>query len=262
MAIQLVMDGLKMGPCNPGFIDGRDAILAADMINNGGANQCLIWSTFARRGLGEDATQGDPDSWFDGEAGHVVPRKCSDQLLVTKTMSPEVIAGENIEVTLEIGNYKGFQVTNVFIEDIIPEGCNFITGSANMEPAVGNTLVWSIPTMDPGEETTITYLLKTDPAIKSVDVYKRQEDDLSEAAFVVMPNPASNMIQVAMTSLKENNGVVRIYDLTGHLLVSENWNITAGQNQKRISVSAFASGMYVIQVNTKDGMRSEKFVKE
>ena len=88
------------------------------------------------------------------------------------------------------------------------------------------------------------------------------EDDLSEAAFVVMPNPASNMIQVAMTSLKENNGVVRIYDLTGHLLVSENWNITAGQNQKRISVSAFASGMYVIQVNTKDGMRSEKFVKE
>ncbi|HQW02686.1 MAG TPA: M36 family metallopeptidase, partial [Saprospiraceae bacterium] len=179
IAIQLVMDGLKMGPCNPGFIDGRDAILAADMINNGGANQCLIWSTFARRGLGEDAMQGDPDSWFDGEAGHAVPRKCSDQLLVTKTMSPEVIAGEIIEVTLEIGNYKGFEVTNIFIEDPIPSGCTYVTGSANIEPTAGSTLVWSFDSMDPGEETTITYLLKTDLAKKSVRLYY---DDIEGSA--------------------------------------------------------------------------------
>src|SRR5690606_20203431 len=29
MAIQLVMDGMKMQPCSPGFVDGRNAILAA-----------------------------------------------------------------------------------------------------------------------------------------------------------------------------------------------------------------------------------------
>ena len=75
MAIQLVMDGLKLGPCNPGFIDGRDAILEADRINNGGINQCLIWNTFARRGLGMDAKQGDPDSWFDGTEGEQILNK-------------------------------------------------------------------------------------------------------------------------------------------------------------------------------------------
>ena len=62
-------------------------------------------------------------------------------------MSPEVIAGEIIEVTLEIGNYKGFEVTNIFIEDPIPSGCTYVTGSANIEPTAGSTLVWSFDSM-------------------------------------------------------------------------------------------------------------------
>jgi hypothetical protein len=58
MAMQLVIDGLKLQPCNPGFVDARDAILAADKANNKGANQEMIWRVFARRGLGYSATQG------------------------------------------------------------------------------------------------------------------------------------------------------------------------------------------------------------
>ncbi|PTL98998.1 MAG: peptidase, partial [Bacteroidetes bacterium] len=55
IAIQLVLDGMKLQPCNPGFVTGRDAILMADQLNNAGANQCLIWEAFARRGLGLSA---------------------------------------------------------------------------------------------------------------------------------------------------------------------------------------------------------------
>ncbi len=58
IAMQLVIDGLKLQPCSPGFVDGRDAILAADMANNDGENQCLIWSVFANRGLGYSADEG------------------------------------------------------------------------------------------------------------------------------------------------------------------------------------------------------------
>jgi hypothetical protein len=57
-AMQLVIDGLKLQPCNPGFVDARDALLAADRANNAGANQQLIWTVFARRGLGFSAKQG------------------------------------------------------------------------------------------------------------------------------------------------------------------------------------------------------------
>jgi len=58
MAMQLVMDGMKLQGCSPSFIDSRDGILAADQANNGGANECLIWRTFARRGLGLSARAG------------------------------------------------------------------------------------------------------------------------------------------------------------------------------------------------------------
>ncbi|QTY28023.1 T9SS-dependent M36 family metallopeptidase [Flavobacterium sp. CS20] len=58
IAIQLIVDGMKLQSCNPGFIDGRDAILQADMLANNGANQCFIWKVFANRGLGFSADQG------------------------------------------------------------------------------------------------------------------------------------------------------------------------------------------------------------
>lgn len=58
IAMQLVTDGLKLQNCSPGFVDGRDAILAADELANNGENLCLIWEVFAARGLGWSADQG------------------------------------------------------------------------------------------------------------------------------------------------------------------------------------------------------------
>ncbi|EAP87535.1 T9SS-dependent M36 family metallopeptidase [Croceibacter atlanticus] len=66
MALQLVMDGLKLQTCgNVGFVDGRDAILMADEALYDGANECLIRSVFARRGVGALAFQGTAISRMD-----------------------------------------------------------------------------------------------------------------------------------------------------------------------------------------------------
>jgi uncharacterized repeat protein (TIGR01451 family) len=53
--LQLVTDGLKMTPINPGFADARDAILDADCATNACANEASIWAGFADRGLGYKA---------------------------------------------------------------------------------------------------------------------------------------------------------------------------------------------------------------
>lgn len=58
LAMQLVIDGLKLQPCNPTFLNARDAILLADQNNSGGANQDIIWAAFAGRGMGFSATDG------------------------------------------------------------------------------------------------------------------------------------------------------------------------------------------------------------
>lgn len=76
LALQLVVDALAVQPCLPGFVDGRDAILLADMNLTGGANQCRIWSAFARRGLGVAADQGTSSSNGDNVEAFDVPASC------------------------------------------------------------------------------------------------------------------------------------------------------------------------------------------
>ena len=78
MALQLVTEGLKLQPCQPGFVDGRDAILLADQLLFDGANECLIWEVFARRGLGVNADQGSALSRDDGTASFELPAICQE----------------------------------------------------------------------------------------------------------------------------------------------------------------------------------------
>ncbi|MGB7499006.1 MAG: M36 family metallopeptidase, partial [Moheibacter sp.] len=73
IALQLVVEGLALQPCSPGFVDGRDAILLADQMLYGGANQCIIWDAFAKRGLGYSANQGSSGSKNDGTEAFDTP---------------------------------------------------------------------------------------------------------------------------------------------------------------------------------------------
>ena len=77
LALQLVLDGMKLQPCDPTFLDARDAILTADASVNAGVHQCLLWAAFAKRGMGESATEGSgPQSLIVSEAFDV-PAQCT-----------------------------------------------------------------------------------------------------------------------------------------------------------------------------------------
>lgn len=55
LGLQLLLDGMKLQPCNPTFIDARNAILQADLNRSNGKNMCDMWKGFAKRGLGYKA---------------------------------------------------------------------------------------------------------------------------------------------------------------------------------------------------------------
>ncbi|RKP27105.1 peptidase M36, partial [Syncephalis pseudoplumigaleata] len=55
LALQLVIDGLKLQPCRPTLLTARDAILLAEQLRTHGQHRCAIWAAFAKRGLGVDA---------------------------------------------------------------------------------------------------------------------------------------------------------------------------------------------------------------
>ncbi|KAJ2748514.1 hypothetical protein GGI19_006084, partial [Coemansia pectinata] len=63
--LQLLLDGMKLQPCNPTFIDARDAIIQAENNLTGGKNKCAIWAAFAKRGLGVNAPRSDGGSHTD-----------------------------------------------------------------------------------------------------------------------------------------------------------------------------------------------------
>jgi len=60
--IQLVFDAwVLMATGRVSMVDARDAMLAADQIRFGGANQDLLWSVFASKGLGQNAASTSTD---------------------------------------------------------------------------------------------------------------------------------------------------------------------------------------------------------
>lgn len=71
--MKLVLDAIKLQPCSPTFVQARDAILAADLATTNGQNYCLIWETFARRGLGLNASSGSNASSIDQVEDFTVP---------------------------------------------------------------------------------------------------------------------------------------------------------------------------------------------
>ena len=171
IAIQLVTDGMKFQNCLPGFIDGRDAIIAADVVNFDGAHECLIWEVFARRGLGWSAQQGDNFDRNDGFQAFDVKPECIAELKIAKAMTPNIQAGENITVTLTATNHKAETATNVTVTDVIPAGASFlagsVTGAANFS-IDGDMISFQLGDMISGDEKVLTYRLASSPNLKSV----------------------------------------------------------------------------------------------
>lgn len=99
IAIRLVTEGLKLQPCSPGFIDGRNAILTADKNLYGGRHQCAIWTAFAKRGMGYSALQGSSNSTTDQTAAFDMP-------------PAPVITGQPTDVSILGGQNATFTVVN------------------------------------------------------------------------------------------------------------------------------------------------------
>jgi hypothetical protein len=73
VALQLVIQGMKLQVCSPGFVDGRNAILKADTLLYGASHSAAIWKAFARRGLGKNANEASSNNIKDGTADYSVP---------------------------------------------------------------------------------------------------------------------------------------------------------------------------------------------
>jgi uncharacterized repeat protein (TIGR01451 family) len=124
IALRLVIEGMKLQPCSPGFIDARDAILRADQLLYNGAHQCAIWEAFRRRGMGANASQGSSGSVTDQTPDFTIGR-ASVQLTQSVTQIPE---GQQVTYTNTVTTTSCGGVTNFLLTDTLPTNVTYVSG--------------------------------------------------------------------------------------------------------------------------------------
>lgn len=144
IALNLVTEAMKLQPCSPGFVDGRDAILAADQAIYNGEYNCLIRKAFARRGLGDNASQGNTGSQTDGSQDFTADCELASCAAIDLDILFDGFPGQTTwditnqsgTVVASSGNY-GSQAGNSFLNlspACLPDGCynlNFYDALAN-----------------------------------------------------------------------------------------------------------------------------------
>lgn len=122
IALTLVSEAMKLQPCSPGFVDGRNAILAADEAIFDGAHALEIWTAFAKRGLGYSASQGSANSSTDGSEAFDLPPDLVAFSVEPGSLEFNVPAGWTDSAELSINNEGLFQLNWDIVEgEIVTE---------------------------------------------------------------------------------------------------------------------------------------------
>lgn len=242
VALQLVIEGMKLQPCSPGFVDGRNAILKADTILYGASHSADIWRAFARRGLGVNANQASTNNIKDGTADYSVPsfapiaqsefnavKQSNTALLqwnVSNTSASKFVIERSTDGSAfnEIGtvtNDKGVSMYN-FVDHLPSKGTNYYR--------LRNTTV----------SGSVAY-----SAVRA----------LSFNVVNIAPNPAKDKITITISG---NNKPLKvsIVSATGKQIITYNMS---GENLNA-KLPLLAQGMYYIQIKGEGISDTQKLI--
>jgi extracellular elastinolytic metalloproteinase len=161
--VQLMFDSFLLQPTAPSMLDARDAILAADIMRFGGANQDLLWLGFARRGFGSGASVEDEND--------VTPVPSWESPLHDEaTLTFEAFAKDEggapiTDFDVYVGDYEARSVPIDTTEPLVPgpqRGYNFVA----VAPGYGHVR-FAVRNLRPGENRTIAIHFPTNLASQS-----------------------------------------------------------------------------------------------
>lgn len=180
IALQLVIDGLKLQPCSPGFVDGRDAILLADQMDYGGIYDCAIWKAFARRGLGVSASQGSSDNYADGVEAFDIPNG-----VTIKSKPNFTVASEGEDVTFSLKTICKCQgKSNLDISDVLSNDLTYIPGSGGTQ--ISNAIHFTADTIAPMDSVEYSYQAFVNPCSATTTNTLNTETVESTAQYVTI----------------------------------------------------------------------------
>jgi hypothetical protein len=80
--------------------------------------------------------------------------------------------------------------------------------------------------------------------------------------LIVYPNPGDHLLQVQWNAAKNSQVVLKIVDMSGRLVVLQEYEIPAGKNVVSFDMTAQPSGVYAILLQSTDEVMSVKWIKD
>ena len=127
MMLRLVTEGMKLTPCNPGFVDARNAIIAADNALFNGVHYTTLWAAFARRGLGWSASQGATNSNADNTQAFDTPPPQAAMSVTPGTVTAAAAPGATTSASVVVANTAAAGAQTLTYTAAIT-GATYVTG--------------------------------------------------------------------------------------------------------------------------------------
>lgn len=209
MTIQLVIDALKLQNCNPGFEDGRDAIILADKLNNNGKNELLIWQVFARRGLGADADQGSSDDRSDGQEDFSIPSYLLGDIVLSKTAPREADNDSSLIYTIGAANKTQRTIKNIILLDTLDNNVTLDIASLSCGATFANGIITlGIDSLQSNDSLICTYRVVPNFKQWTTVIF---EDDIENGSNNWTTNAAAGANGFNITSTRRNSGASSWY---------------------------------------------------
>jgi len=76
------------------------------------------------------------------------------------------------------------------------------------------------------------------------------------------PNPATSVVNYALNSTASARATVQVYNMAGMLVLTQQQDLYAGNNQQTVAISTLKNGNYFLKVTSPNGAQYEQtFIK-
>ena len=250
IAMNLVIQGMKLQVCSPGCVTGRDGILKADTLLYGGKYSGAIWRAFAKRGLGYSASQGSNAKIKDGTAAYDLPGAL-----------PAIWGSFTAEKVNNTALLKWTTLTELNVDRFVVErtidGRNYaeiasVKATGNSTAAKGYTVTDLKPVK--GNNIYRIRLIDRDNKYNYSEARALNFGDIKNLISIA-PNPARGKV---ILTVKENQKTlqVKLFNSVGRQVAS--YQLTT--ESMPIDVSRFAAGSYYISITGEGINQKEKLI--
>ena len=168
-----------------------------------------------------------------------------------------VLEADENQFPIYLGSYQHQEYTFWFQLENLPEGVtaylkdDYTEELTELQQGV-NSIAFTVDAAIQGSISTNRFSI-------AFDIESLSNEDFEESAFEFYPNPTDAILSINLGSYQATNTKVKIYDVTGRLLMQTNF--TTNESIIQIDMSQLNTGLYFVEVAEGDKKFTSKVLK-